>query len=103
MAYAKLANAAPAANTLTTIYTVEALKTVKGNLVICNPGTMSTTVDVAISALATPTGAEYIAKGLIIEAGDTKVLSDLFLTAAELVVVKSAIAGVSYRLHGDLV
>lgn len=103
MAFTKLATAAPVAGALTTLYTVAALKSIKGNLIICNPNITGTTVDVAISILATPTDDEYVARSYAVGAGETKVLSDLFLSAAELVVVKSTIAGVSYRLHGDLV
>jgi len=102
MALTKMASAIAAANTLTTLYTVPALTTSNATLIICNGSDNQVEVDVAIAALATPTAGEYIAKGMPLAPGETKTLTTI-ITAAELVVVKTTSAGVSFRLAGDVV
>lgn len=98
-----MGRAAPAANTLTTVYTVPALKTAKANLIVTNSGGASAAIDIAISVLATPVDSEYIARNVIVEPGEVFELKDLYTVAAELIVFKATNNTTSIRVHGDLV
>jgi hypothetical protein len=102
MAFTKMGIAAPAAATFATLYTVPTANTTSATLVICNGSTATVEVDVAISALATPTASEYVAKGLPLASGEVKELT-LVAVGDELVVVKSTGADVSFRLTGTLI
>lgn len=103
MAYTKMGASAPVANTLTTVYTVPALKTAKANIIVTNSGISSAEFDLAVSTLATPTTSEYIASNVVIPAGGIFELKDIYLSADELIVVKASTGYTSIRVHGDLV
>lgn len=60
MAIGILGQAAPTANTNTTVYTVPASLSATFNINVVNIGGSSATVTVAISAAGTPTTSEYV-------------------------------------------
>jgi len=102
MAFTRMAKAIATANTLTTLYTVPTANSASTTLTICNGSDVAVEVDVAVSALATPTAAEYTHKGLPLAAGETKDVT-LIVVGDELVVVKTTASGVSFRLAGTLI
>lgn len=103
MAFTFMGKAAPSANTLTTVYTVPALKSALANLIVTNGGTAGAEIDIAISALGTPTAAEYIASNTIVPSGGILEIKGLYLSAGELVVINASTVGVAIRVSGDLV
>jgi hypothetical protein len=100
MASGKLGNADLAAATNTTVYTVPALKTATINASFVNRTSGAVTVRMAVSALATPTDAEYVEYGASIPANGVLERSGIVCGAGELVVCYASSAGISVRIFG---
>ena len=101
--YKVLGQVAPAATTLTTLYTVPALtSTVVSTLSICNQG-VSTTYRVAVR----PSGASIVASHYVvydaaINANDTVMLTlGIALSTTDVVSVYSATATMSFNMFGS--
>lgn len=99
-----LGQSAPAASTLTTLYTVPAAtSTVASSLVVANRSTSTTTWRVAVR----PAGAaiadqHYIYYGIVLPGADTFIATiGLTLAATDVVSVWAAAATVSFSLFGE--
>ena len=101
MATGTLGQAAPAAATNTTVYTVPTGKVGNFNINIVNRSNSSTsTVRVAIAATGTPATSEYIEYDAQIPANGVLERTGLVATAAKNVVVYSSDANTSVNVYG---
>jgi len=101
--YKVLGQVAPAATTLTTLYTVPALtSTVVSTLSICNQG-VSTTYRVAVRpAGASIVASHYVVYDAAINANDTVMLTlGIALSTTDVVSVYSATATMSFNMFGS--
>ena len=101
--YKVLGQVAPAATTLTTLYTVPALtSTVVSTLSICNQG-VSTTYRVAVRpAGASIVASHYVVYDAAIDANDTVMLTiGIALATTDVVSVYSATATMSFNMFGS--
>jgi hypothetical protein len=96
----KLGNAAPAATTLTTVYTVPASTVATFNLTIVNTTATPIAFRVGISATATPTSAEWIEYDATIQPNDVYERTALVASTGENVVVYGSILGLAVRVYG---
>jgi hypothetical protein len=96
----KLGVAAPAATTLTTVYTVPTGKVATFNMCIVNTTGTPITFRVAIASTGTPSSSEWIEYDAIIEANDVWERTALVASAGEQVVVYGSIAGLAVRAYG---
>jgi hypothetical protein len=100
MATGILGQSAPAATTLTTVYTVPAAKVATFNVSISNSTGYSIPVRLAVSATATPTSAEYLEYDSIIPGNGVLERGGLVANATENVVVYASVAGLSVSVYG---
>lgn len=100
MASGKLGNADLAAITNTTVYTVPASTVATINAGFVNRTGAPVTVRMAISALDTPTDAEYVEYGASIPANGVLERSGIVCGAGEKVVCYASAVGVSVRIFG---
>lgn len=100
MASGKLGNAAPAATTNTTIYTVPVGKVATLNISIVNTSAAAITVNVALASSGTPVTAEWIEYGAVIQPNDVLERTALVASANEQLVVYASGAGLVVRAHG---
>ena len=95
-----LGQAAPAATTNTTVYTVPAATTATFNVNICNTGTFPANVRLAISATGTPSASEWIEYDANLLANEVLERTGLVAQAARNVVVYTDTATVSVSVYG---
>lgn len=95
-----MGQAAPAATTNTTVYTVPAGKVATFNINIVNRGTSTASVRVAIAANGTPTSAEYLEYGAAIPAGGVLERTGLRASAGKNIVVYANSADTSVNVYG---
>jgi len=102
--YRVLGQAIPAANTLTTLYTVPAAKqAVCSTVAVCNQAAVAASFGIAVrQAGAAQTASQYIAMGTTVPANDTVLLTiGVTLTATDVVSVSATTATVSFNLFGS--
>lgn len=95
-----LGQAAPAATTNTTVYTVPAATIVTCNISVCNRGTIPIYVRIALSASGTPSNSEYIEYDAEILANQVLERSGIVLNATKNVVVYTDTATASFSVYG---
>lgn len=100
MATGLLGQAALAAATNTTVYTVPVGNFTVFSVSICNRGTTTATIRMAIAAAATPTTAEYIEYDTQISANGVLERTGLMANAGKLLVVYANTANVSVSAFG---
>lgn len=100
MATGILGQAAPAAVTNTTVYTVPAATTATFNINICNTGSSPVNVRVALAATGTPTSSEWVEYGANILAGQVLERTGFVAEATKRVVVYSDIATIAVSVYG---
>ena len=102
--YKTLAQAAPAATTLTTLYTVpSSTSSVVSTIIICNQAASSATYRIAVSpAGATAEAKHYIVYGATVAASDTTALTlGVTLATTDVVRVYASSATLSFSLFGS--
>lgn len=102
--YKVLGQSAPAATTLTTLYTVPAsTSTVASSIVICNQAATSATYRIAVRpAGAAVANQHYIVYGATVAASDSTVLTlGITLAATDVVSVFASSATLSFSLFGS--
>ena len=100
MATGVLGQAAPAAATLTTVYTVPAAKVGTFNVSISNTTGFAVSVRLAIAATATPATSEYIEYDTLIPGNGVLERGGIVANATENVVVFASTAGLSVSVYG---
>jgi hypothetical protein len=100
MATGTLGQSAPAAATLTTVYTVPTAKVATFNVSIANTTGYVVSVRLAIAATATPATSEYIEYDSIIPGNGVLERGGIVANAAENVVVYASVAGLSVSVYG---
>ena len=100
MAAGKLGNAVLPTNTDTVLYTVPANVVATVNINICNKGSATAKVRLAIAANAAPGAAEYLEYDTVIPANGVLERTGIVCSAAEKVVVRADTADVAVRVHG---
>lgn len=100
MAAKILGQAAPAAVTNTTVYTVPPATTAVFNVSMVNTAGTPAMVRLALAAAATPTSSEYIEYDTLLPPNEVLERGGLVAQAAKLVVAYSSIAGVSVSVYG---
>ena len=100
MATGKLGNADLAATTLTTVYTVPALKVATLNAGFVNRTGGAINVRMAIASTGTPSLAEYVEYDASIPANGVLERSGIVCGAGELVVCYASAVGISVRIFG---
>jgi hypothetical protein len=101
MASGKLGSAAPAAETLTTVYTVPSGTVTTLNVLAVNKGTGRARVRIAISPDGSPAGEDWVEYDAILAAsGSVLERFGLVAGAAECVVVWASTADVAFRVNG---
>jgi hypothetical protein len=102
--YKTLAQAAPAATTLTTLYTVGAsTSTVVSTVIICNQAASAATYRIAVSPAGAAVEAKhYIVYGATVAASDTTALTlGITLATTDVVRVYASTANLSFSLFGS--
>ena len=102
--YRVLGQVIPSANTLTTLYTVPALKqAVCSTVAVCNQASVAASFGIAVrQAGAAQTASQYIAMSTTVPANDTVLLTiGVTLTATDVVSVSATTATVSFNLFGS--
>ena len=102
--YRVLGQSIPAANTLTTLYTVPTAKqAVCSTVAICNQAATAASFGIAVrQAGAAQTTSQYIAMGTTVPANDTVLLTiGVTLTATDVISVSASTATVSFNLFGS--
>lgn len=102
MKIGRLGTARLTANTNTTVYTVPALNTTTGSILLCNTGTETTKIRLAIvDGLAADLDSEdYIEYGSEIPAGGVLERSGVLMSAGETVIAWADKNTVTVRVHG---
>lgn len=100
MATGVLGQAAPAATTNTTVYTVPAATVAVATISIANTTTSPIAVRLAVAALATPTTSEFIEYDTVIAANGVLERSGVVMNATEKVVVFASAAGLAVSVYG---
>lgn len=100
MAGKLLGQAAPAATTLTTVYTVPVATAAVFNVSITNTTGSPIAVRLAIAATATPTLGEYIEYDAVLAGNGVLERGGLVANAAENVVVYASFVGLSVSVYG---
>lgn len=100
MATGRLGAADLSVATDTTLYTVPASTFTVLTVNLCNRGSSSTTIRIAVSASATPTSAEYIEYDTSLLAKGTLERTGIVVDAGKYLVVRAAAAGVSAVAYG---
>ena len=99
MASGTLGQASLAAATNTTVYTVGATPSVF-NVSINNTSGFPIAVNLAISASATPTAAEYLEFETVVPPNSVLERGGIVATSGKLVVAYASVAGVSVNVYG---
>jgi len=100
MASGTLGQAAPAANTNTTVYTVPSGLTATVNVNVVNRGVDAALVRIAIAATGTPTSSEYIEYDVGILPNDVLERTALVMSSEKLLVVYADTANTSVNVYG---
>ena len=100
MANGILGQSAPSATTNTTVYTVPASKTATFTVNICNRGSSTVSVRLAVAATGTPGNSEWIEYDARIPALGVLERSGIVAQATKNVVVYSSAATVSVSVYG---
>ena len=100
MATGTLGQAALAATTNTTVYTVPATTFTVLSLAVVNRGTTTVSVRVALASASTPTSAEYIEYDAQIGPGGTLERTGIMMNAGKLLVCYASNANVSVTAFG---
>jgi hypothetical protein len=103
LTYKVLGQSAPAAATLTTIYTTpSATSTIINSVVICNTGASSTTFRISVAQnAAADTLAQYVAREIIIAGNSTTELAlGITMDAADVLRVYSTSGTLSFNAFG---
>ena len=100
MATGILGQAAPAALTDTTVYTVPAATVGVVTIGVVNTTTSPIAIRLAIASLATPVAAEFIEYDTIIAPSGTLERSGIVMNATEKVVINATSAGLSVSVYG---
>lgn len=100
MATGILGQSDPSATTNTTVYTVPAATVATFNVNICNRGSSSASIRLAISATGTPGNSEYIEYDTSIPANGVLERQGLVAQATKNVVVYVSAAQVSVSVYG---
>lgn len=100
MATGILGQAAPAASTDTTVYTVPAATVGVVTISIVNTTTSPIALRLAIASLATPVAAEFIEYDTVIPANGFLERAGIVMNATEKVVVNATSAGLSVSVYG---
>ena len=102
--YKTLAQAAPAATTLTTLYTVgSSTSTVVSTVIICNQAASAATYRIAVSPAGAAVEAKhYIVYGATVAASDTTALTlGITLATTDVVRIYASTANLSFSLFGS--
>jgi hypothetical protein len=100
MASGRLGASDLSATTNTSVYTVPVSKVATVNVSICNRNASSATVRLAVAAAGTPTAAEYIEYGAVVEAGVPLERTGIVMDAGKILVASSDTANVSVVVWG---
>lgn len=100
MATGILGQAAPAAATNTTVYTVPAATTAVATISIANRGAAPAAVNVAVAASGTPTNSEYIEYQTVVDANGVLERAGVVANAGERFVVYATTADTSVTIYG---
>lgn len=100
MATGILGQAAPAAATNTTVYTVPAATTAVVTISVANRGATPAAVNVAVAASATPTNSEYIEYQTVVDANGVLERAGVVANAGERFVIYSTTADTSVTIYG---
>ncbi|MDI1231327.1 MAG: hypothetical protein PSU93_09280 [Methylobacter sp.] len=100
MASGKLGTADLVATTLTTIYTVPALKVASYSISVCNRTNASIALRLAESVDATPGLSEYIEYDMSIPANGVLERTGRVLDAGKLIVAYASATGISINING---
>lgn len=102
MAYRVLGQAAPAADTVTTLYTAPG-QAVISTITVCNRGALATTFNIAVQPAGAALAAQhYVAYDTMLEANNTFTLTiGMTLAATDVVSVYAASANVSFNAFGQ--
>jgi len=100
MATGRLGTADLTAATNTTVYTCPADTFAVVTVNICNRGSSPATIQVAISATATPTGAEYIEFDTSLTAKGVLERTGIVMDAGKFIVVRSSAINVNAVVYG---
>lgn len=100
MATGVLGQAAPAATTNTTVYTVPAATVAVTTISIANTTVSPIAVRLAVAALATPTTSEFIEYDTVIAANGVLERSGVVMNATEKVVVFASAVGLAVSVYG---
>jgi hypothetical protein len=100
MATGRLGTADLSAATNTTVYTCPASTFTVLTVSVCNRGSTSATIQIAIASSATPTAAEYIEFDTTLSAKGVLERTGLVLDAGKLLVVRSSAVSVSAVAYG---
>ena len=102
--YKVLGQTAPAANTITTVYTVPSTaNAVVSSITVCNQGGANTNIDIAVCQANTAvTAAQYIVKNATCVANDTIFLTlGVTLATTDTIRVRSTNADTSFAVFGS--
>lgn len=100
MATGILGQAAPAAATNTTVYTVPALTTAVTTISVVNRGGSPVAVNIAVASAATPTNSEYIEFQTVIDSYGVLERAGVVANAGEIFVVYATTADTSVTIYG---
>jgi len=100
MATGVLGQAAPAAASYTTIYTVPVGKTTTFNISVANATTGTITTRIAIAATSSPVSSEFIEYDTPIVGNGVLERGGIVAQAGELVVVYNAMPGLNFSVYG---
>ena len=100
MASGRLGTADLAATTNTSLYTVPATTFTVATVSICNRGSTSVTIRLAVSTSTSPTGDEWYEYDTVVPAKGVFERSGLVLDAAKKIIVYSSAASVTAIAHG---
>jgi len=100
MATGILGQAAPAAATNTTVYTVPAATTAVATISVVNRGSTPAAVNVAIAGTGTPAVSEYIEFQTVIDVNGVLERAGVVANAGERFVVYSTTANTSVTIYG---
>jgi hypothetical protein len=100
MASGILGQAAPAATTNTTVYTVPVDKTATFTVTFCNRDVTAATVRLAIAATGTPANSEYLLYDFSLPANGTIEKAGIVANVGENVVVYASSATTSVTVYG---
>ena len=100
MATGRLGIANLAAATNTTVYTCPAATFSVVTINVCNRGTATANIQIAVSSLATPDVAEYIEFDTVLSAKGVLERTGIVLDAGKLLVVRSSAVSVNAVVYG---